>query len=53
MVQKVDARRCIQRTCSCMVRVAAMSFAVRSWFHPGPDVCARFARRASMMATLE
>src|SRR2546423_15299847 len=43
IVQKVETSLCIQRICSWIVRVAAMSAAVRSWFQPGPAVCARFA----------
>ena len=43
IVQKVEASLCIQRICSCMVREADISCAVRSWFQPGPQVRARFA----------
>lgn len=48
IVQKVDASLCIQRICSFMLRVADMSFAVRSWFQPGPNVCAIFASLESV-----
>jgi hypothetical protein len=43
IVQKVETSLCIQRIWSWIVRVAVMSFEVRSWFQPGPAVCARFA----------
>ena len=39
----METSLCIQMICSCIVRVAVMSAAVRSWFQPGPAVCARFA----------